>query len=104
MKIPKRNVLSVTINVPTVPDLKTTVSIVLKTESMPQLVTVQKEPMITVPHYVQTVTKNVLLVKTCQTTVPFVLTEELTHQNVIFLPQMLNLLKLKKFHKPPLES
>jgi hypothetical protein len=104
MKIPKRNVLSVTINVLIVLDLKTTVSIVLKTESMPQLVSVQTDTMITVPHYVQNVTKNVLLVKTCQTTVPFVLMEELTHQNVIFLPQMPNLLKLKTFHKPLLES
>jgi hypothetical protein len=104
MKTNKENVLFVTTNVPIVPDLVSTVYIVLKTESMPQLVSVQKDTMITVPHYVQLVTKNVLLVKTCQTTVPFVLPEELTHLNVISQNQVLNPLKLKTFHKPLLES
>jgi hypothetical protein len=59
MKTNKENVVFVTTNVPTVPDLVLTVYIVLKTESMPQLVFVQKDIMITVPHYVQNVMKNV---------------------------------------------
>jgi hypothetical protein len=59
MKTNKENVLFVTTNVPTVLDLVLTVYIVLKTESMPQLVSVLIDIMTTVPHYVQNVTKNV---------------------------------------------
>jgi hypothetical protein len=103
MKTNKENVLFVTTNVPIVPDLVSTVYIVLKTESMPQLVSVQKDTMITVPHYVQNVMKNVQLVKTCQTTVLYVSPVELIHQPVTSQNQTLNPLKLKIFHKLPLE-
>jgi hypothetical protein len=59
MKTNNVNVVFVTTNVQIALDQVLTVYIVLKTESTPQLVFVQKDIMITVPHYVQNVMKNV---------------------------------------------
>jgi hypothetical protein len=99
-----KNVNSVTTNVLNVLHLLKIVSIVLKTELKPQLVSVQTDTMIMVLHYVLNVTKNVKDVKTCQTTVLNVFQVELTHQPVIFQNQTLNPLKSSVNHLSLLES
>lgn len=59
--------------------------------------------MIMVPQNVQDVKKNVTFVLTVHLTVPFVLKEESIHQNVTFLHQALNPLKLLIFQLVPLK-
>jgi nucleoside-triphosphatase THEP1 len=65
------------------------------------LVLAQITPMKTDNQHVQNVLKNVKSVLTCQTTVLFVLKEELTHQNVNYQTQLLNLLLLKMSQLDP---
>jgi hypothetical protein len=91
----KPNVTTVLTNVKPVP-LKPPVSPVLtKPEMTEKFVTVKITSMKMENQNVQNVKKNVISVSTDQTTVPFVLLEESTHQNVISHHQLLKLLKLK---------
>jgi len=76
---------------------KETVLNVTETELINHNVFVQKKPLTTVLETVQIVTKNVLLVKKDQITVPNVPKEELTLQNVESQNQLLNLLLLKMY-------
>jgi len=72
------------------------VLLVLVTEKLSVvLVLAQNTPMKTDNQHAQNVLKNVKSVLTCQTTVLFVLKEELTHQNVTYQTQLLNLLLLE---------